>query len=387
MISVKKLVFVTTIMTLLFPLNAFSSRRKIKDPEELNEIRERAQAEIAARKAAAAQEDYEYSENDDSEIQTDTDTQTPVQSEDAEVNTETEEELKRLEEEKKEAERLEAQRLEAERLEKEKSLKLAEEQKKEQEKLQQQLELELEKQKAASTKPRKEYLSDYMVYDLETIDDNTAEEEAYYRIANPDERDAAGRTLLMRAARNGNEWEVKQLLDSGAKVNLTDSDGWTALMYAVRYSEGLECVESLLSAGADVAIKNKYSSTALALAACYNGNPQILTKLLDQYKSSDKEVLRALVFLLSEQNMSERQQLTKLQLFMDKAIPLNVLYEGKTPLMYAAQYCNSTKVIKILLDNQATVTLRSSEGKTAYDYALTNKNLTHDETFWALNKR
>ena len=72
---------------------------------------------------------------------------------------------------------------------------------------------------------------------------------------------------------------------------------------------------------------------------------------------------------------------------MDKAVPLNVLYEGKTPLMYAAQYGNSTKVIQMLLDNQAAVTLKSTEGKTAFDYANNNKNLTHDESFWALNKR
>ena len=72
---------------------------------------------------------------------------------------------------------------------------------------------------------------------------------------------------------------------------------------------------------------------------------------------------------------------------MDKTVPLNVLYEGKTPLIYAAQYGNSTKVIQILLDNQVSVTLRSTEGKTAFDYAINNSNLSHDETYWALNNR
>ena len=72
---------------------------------------------------------------------------------------------------------------------------------------------------------------------------------------------------------------------------------------------------------------------------------------------------------------------------MDKGVPLNVLYEGKTPLIYAAQYGNSTKVIQKLIDNQASVTLRSTDGKTAFDYAMNNNNLTHDETYWALNQR
>lgn len=364
-----------------------TDEKALKRQKELMKKRAQAEAEIAARKEAAQLEDAEFTEEEESteasenqieETINETEgTLTPSAEDVAESTTEeAAREAAELEAQRKEEERLLAEKLEAERIEKEK-----------QEKLQKEMELELEKQKAASTKKRKEYLSDYIVYDIDTPDDSVTEEEKYYRIENPDERDAGGRTLLMRAAKSGNEWELRQLLSSGADVNLKDNDGWTALMYAVRYSEGLECVQELLDAGAQVAVKNNYGSSALALAACYNGNPQILTKLLEEYKSSDKEVLRALIFLLSEQNISERQQLTKLQIFMDKAVPLNVLYEGKTPLMYAAQYGNSTKVIQMLLDNQAAVTLKSTEGKTAFDYANNNKNLTHDESFWALNKR
>ena len=376
----KKSIFVLLIsVLLLFPITAFSSRKKVKDDDEaalqrqqeLLEKREQAEAEIAARREAAEREERERIERERLEAE-------------------------RLEQERLEAERLalekaaqeeEAKRLEAERLAKEAEEAAAQEQKKQQELLQQQMELELENQKKTAQKSSKEYLSDYMVYDTESIDDSEVDEEEYYHIENPDERDAAGRTLLMRAAKNGNEWELNILLNSGADVNLTDDDGWTALMYAVRYSEALECVDALLDAGADVTRKNNYGASALVLAACYNGNPQILNKLLTGYKSSDKEVLRSLIFLLSEQNMSERQQLTKLQLFMDKAVPLNVLYEGKTPLIYAAQYGNSTKVIQKLLDNQASISLKSTEGKTAFDYAMNNKNLAHDDAYWALNKR
>ena len=372
-----------------------SDEKKLKRQKELMEKRAKAEAEIAARKEAQL-DDAEFTEEDEAAVEesenpeasiTEVETETAApevtaveetaqEEEDAAALEAQRKEEERLKAEKLEAERLEAERLEAERIEKEK-----------QEKLQKEMELELEKQKAAASVKRKEYLSDYIVYDIDTPDDSVSEEDTYYRIENPDERDAGGRTLLMRAAKSGNEWELRQLLSSGADVNLKDNDGWTALMYAVRYSEGLECVQELLEAGAQITVKNNYGSSALALAACYNGNPQILTKLLEHYKSSDKEVLRALVFLLSEQNISERQQLTKLQIFMDKAVPLNVLYEGKTPLMYAAQYGNSTKVIQLLLDNQAAVTLKSTEGKTAFDYANNNKNLTHDESFWALNKR
>ena len=249
------------------------------------------------------------------------------------------------------------------------------------------MELELEKQKTESVKKRKEYLSDYMVYDIETIDSLAADDSPYERISKPDEKDSSGKTLLMKAAQTGDVEKIRQLIYSNANVNLKDNDGWTALMYAVRYSESFECVEELLHAGADITVRNNYGSSALVLSACYNKNPKVLKKLFENYKSSDKEVMRAMIFLLSDHNISEEQQLSMLQIFMDESVPLNVLYEGKTPLMYAASFGNSTKLIKMLLDNQASVTIRSTEGKTAFDYAMKNNNLAHDETYWALNKR
>ena len=55
--------------------------------------------------------------------------------------------------------------------------------------------------------------------------------------------------------------------------------------------------------------------------------------------------------------------------------------------MYACEFGNSTKVIKVLLDNNAVPSLRSNEGKTAYEYASENKKLAHDSTYWELNKK
>ena len=385
--------------------NTDENEKKLsKRQKELMKKREKALAEIEARKAEAerleqealeeqarlekeAQEAKEKAEREELEAKEKAEKEALEAKEREELEAKKLEEQKLLEEKEAEEKRRKEEELAAAEAQKAAELAAAEAQKKEQEMLQAQIEKELEKQKTTSDKNKKEYLSDYMVYDIETINDSDDSEILYSIIPNPDERDASGKTLLMRAAKDGNEWELKQLLDSHANVNLKDSDGWTALMYAVRYSGSLECVEKLLEAGADVSEKNTYGFSALVLAASYNGNPQILSKLLENYKASDKEVLRALVFLLTEQNISERQQLSKLQIFMDKAVPLNILFDGKTPLMYAAQYGNSTKVIQILLDNQSSVTMRSTEGKTAFDYAIKNNNLAHNETYWALNKK
>ena len=231
----------------------------------------------------------------------------------------------------------------------------------------------------------KEYLSDYVRYDKEGPVNFS--DYVYEPIDNPDLADSFGATLLMKAARSGNDWQVKALLEAGAKVNLKDNDGWTALMYAVRYQEGLECVQLLLDAGADVKVKNNYGSSALILASCYNNNPDILKKILSHYSPSEKETLRSFIMLLSESHTSEFVQMSKIQLFLDMAVPVNAFYEGKTPLMYAAQFGNSTNILRILIENNAVVGIRSTEGKTAFEYAKDNKNLKHDTVYWALNKK
>jgi hypothetical protein len=55
--------------------------------------------------------------------------------------------------------------------------------------------------------------------------------------------------------------------------------------------------------------------------------------------------------------------------------------------MYAAQYCTSTTVIRRLLEYGASTTIRSADGKTAWDFAKQNTSLPHDDVYWALNKK
>ncbi len=230
----------------------------------------------------------------------------------------------------------------------------------------------------------KEYLSDYM---LPEEDEFEIEEDDDEVIENPDKTDIYGRTLLMKAAKAGNDWQIRTLLNSGASVNLKDKDGWTALMYAVRYQESLNSINILLEAGADIKVLNNFKTSALALASCYNNNPEIIKRLLQAYSPSDKEVLKSFVLLLTENQSSEYTQISKINAYIDGNVPLNNFYNGKTPLMYSCEFGNSTKVIKVLLDNNAVIGLRSTEGKTAYEYASENKKLAHDSTYWELNKK
>jgi len=270
----------------------------------------------------------------------------------------------------------------------EKAIAQQEAEKLEQERLKKEMEFQkaLENSaKASSSRYEKEYLQDYIVPDTPSLPTEAKYTDSL--IKNPDATDFMGRTLLMKAAKLGNDWQIKQLLKSGAKVNIQDKDGWTALMYALRYQENMDCVQLLLNAGAKVKISNNYDTSPLLLAACYNNNPEILKKILDYYSISEKEVLRSLVMLLTEYHINEYLLAEKLAVYIERSIPLNNFYEGKTPLMYAALYGNSTNIIKMLLENNANAQLRSTEGKTAFDYAKLNNNLTRDKYFWELNRK
>lgn len=237
-------------------------------------------------------------------------------------------------------------------------------------------------------KYKKTYLYDYMLPEtLPAAEDSSAEPEKLAEIKNPDKRDKNGRTALMKAVKSGNDWEIRSLLKSGADVNISDSDGWTALMYAVRYQNSLDTVNILLKNGADIQSVNKYGYSALQLAASYSSNPDVLKKLLSLYPSGTNEIFRAFVLSLSSSPENLAAQFAKIEAFIDFGVPLNRFYEGKTPLMYAAEFSSSTKIIKLLLDNGAVPAIRSAEGKTAFEYAKLNTQLEHDETYWSLNSR
>lgn len=237
-------------------------------------------------------------------------------------------------------------------------------------------------------KYKKTYLYDYMLPEnLPAAEDSSAEPEKLAEIKNPDKRDKNGRTALMKAVKSGNDWEIRSLLKSGADVNISDSDGWTALMYAVRYQNSLDTVNILLKNGADIQSVNKYGYSALQLAASYSSNPDVLKKILSLYPSGTNEIFRAFVLSLSSSPENLVAQFAKIEAFIDFGVPLNRFYEGKTPLMYAAEFSSSTKIIKLLLDNGAVPAIRSAEGKTAFEYAKLNTQLEHDETYWSLNSR
>lgn len=242
-------------------------------------------------------------------------------------------------------------------------------------------EQKLNTQKAQIKQYTQTFLYDY----AEEPPENEEISQKSYKIENPNLADSNGVTLLMKAAKAGNDWDIKNLIASGADVQMRDKDGWTALMYAVRYQNSLEIINLLIQNGAYIRVRNKYNATPLLLAADYSQNPQILELLLTNRSINEEEVFKSFIFAITGTAGEEHIKMAKVQLYLDREIQLNRIWKGKTPLMYAAEYGSSTSVIQQLLDNGAKPGIKDTEGKTAFDYAKTNSRLKHDNTYWALN--
>ena len=79
-------------------------------------------------------------------------------------------------------------------------------------------------------------------------------------------RKEAGSEALMRACLIGHTAAVKALLDRGADVNPSDSNGWTPLMEAA-FGGHADTIRVLLEEGADVNTKDQTGWTPLMEAA------------------------------------------------------------------------------------------------------------------------
>jgi len=84
---------------------------------------------------------------------------------------------------------------------------------------------------------------------------------------------------LVEAVKNSDKAAIQTLLPQHIDVNATDTDGSTALHWAVRRDD-LETANLLLGRGADVKVANRYGVTPLSLA-CVNGNAAMIESLLE----------------------------------------------------------------------------------------------------------
>ena len=102
-----------------------------------------------------------------------------------------------------------------------------------------------------------------------------AQEALLSHAADPNQRDAAGLTALIRSVRAGAVLSVETLLRHGADPNLRGGvNNWTPLMHAVHKNQ-LGAAQALLDGGAQVDSRGRSGETALMMAAGYGYTPLV----------------------------------------------------------------------------------------------------------------
>ncbi|XP_069022108.1 ankyrin repeat domain-containing protein 34B [Embiotoca jacksoni] len=112
------------------------------------------------------------------------------------------------------------------------------------------------------------------------------------------ESDSQGQTPLMVACRTqhidaqsaSRAKLIHFLLEKGADPNIQDKEGRSALMHACREQAGPEVVSLLLANGADVSLEDQSGTSALVYAVMA-GDWKVLKLLLDTCKAQGKEVI------------------------------------------------------------------------------------------------
>ena len=179
-------------------------------------------------------------------------------------------------------------------------------------------------------------------------------------------------TPLMRASELEYIDGVTFFAEHGAKVNLQDKDGLTALHYAVRwrfdqsYNDVLSC---LIKHGADVNARSNDDVTPLMLAA-ENEDMSAVTFLVEHgagINLQDREGKTALFFGVdaeSDQNLVNGL----LKYLIENGADVNACtYDNCTPLMRAKELGNM-EVVTFLVEHGANVNLHGKDGKTALQY-------------------
>ncbi len=210
---------------------------------------------------------------------------------------------------------------------------------------------------------------------------------------------------LIAAVHQGNNKEIVELLYTKYNLDPNFLDSYTALMYAAN-NNNTDIMTLLIEKGANVNFKNKLGDSALTIAVAglspnfYHHEPNIeaMRLLIEKGAQADSNILVALALKGEASDIKnffkqgvqvDSKELDESLIFMarkgdsqgvkellNKGANINALYrDGKTPLMYAAEFAakgGSIEALKLLLSKGAKINIKDSEGETALSLAAGN---------------
>jgi len=166
---------------------------------------------------------------------------------------------------------------------------------------------------------------------------------------------AAGRSEVADALKAGDLAGARKLVEQHADVNAPQSDGATALDWAV-YRSDKEMVDLLLGAGANARAANREGSTPLWLASI-NGDAAIIAALLKAGADANEHLPLGRTPLMAA---SRTGNVEAIQVLLDHGADVNAreTLRGTTPLMWAADEGHAA-AIRLLIERGADFKARS----------------------------
>lgn len=166
-------------------------------------------------------------------------------------------------------------------------------------------------------------------------------------------------TPLMIASSYGHYDIAKSLIDNGALVNLRASDGFNALMEAVR-TDNIDMAKLLINNNSDINIKNKDGKNMIIIA-CENGSEEMFNLLVENNADINAKSswgASALIYA------SEKGNINIMQYLIDNGIDVNGKADenGDTPLLWAVTGENPYEASKLLIENGADVNAANNGG-------------------------
>lgn len=178
-------------------------------------------------------------------------------------------------------------------------------------------------------------------------------------------------TVLLLSGCAGQINAAKVVSDPNANVNIKDSSGNTALMYAIK-DEEIAVVRKLIARGADVNAKNAEQETALMIASIL-GHRDVVKLLLE--KGADVKAqtygwgTTAFMYAVYEGHFEVAKLLLKHGANIDHQQTKN----GFTELMWSAKL-DKADTVKFLIDNGAKLNVKNYAGQTALALAESKGN-------------
>ena len=171
---------------------------------------------------------------------------------------------------------------------------------------------------------------------------------------------------LLNAVKNSDRVAVQKLLPQHVDLSATDTDGSTALHWAVRRDD-LETAGLLIGNGADVKAANRYGVTPLSLA-CVNGNAAMIEALL-KAGADPNTALPGEETALMTAARTGKVTAVKALLAHGANVNFKESRRGQTALMWAAADGN-TAVVEELVEHGADLHAATKGGFTPLLFAV-----------------